>query len=209
MITNEGYAIGSGSTHQCGSGIAEEMQLNGARGAGAGQAICSFPNASISISSTSARDETDVADPRTQGGFYCQASGGSGPSSEAIGPSDRRNLKRHGHTGSGGLSKTKRTWLKEGAVAKSRAAIIKPLRTARDAERKDNGYGRAIAVIGFLLSKQESRGSRLRPSINGTPGVSVVTVAAAQSDAALAGFEQDPGAPTPGCCITADGGDKR
>lgn len=207
MINNEGYAIGSGSTHQCGSGIAEETQLNGARGAGAGQAICSFPNASISISSTSARGETDVADPGTQGGFYRQASGGSGPSSGAIGPSDRRNPKRHGHTGSGGLSQTKRTWLKKGAPTKSRAFIIRPLRAAMDAERKDNGYGRAI--VGFLLSEQKSRVSRLRPGIDGTPGVSVVTVAATQSDTALAGFEQDPGAPTPDRYITADGGDKR
>ena len=209
MINHEGYAFGSGSTHQCGSGIAEETRLNGARGSCASQAICGFPNASISISSTSARGETGVGDPGAQGGFYRQASGGSGPSSEAIGPSDRRNPKRHGRTGSGGLSQTKRTWLKEGAAAQSRGSIIKPLRTARDAESKDNGYGRAIAVADFLLFEQESRISSLRPSIDGTRGVSVVRVAEAQPDTALASSEPDAGTPAPARCITADGGDKR
>ena len=97
------------------------------------------------------------------------------------------------------------------ACAIAEMSIIEPPRIARDAERRANGSGRAIAALGFFLSKRESRaaGLRERAGAGGTSGVFVVPVAADESDTALASSEPDAGTPAPARCITADGGNKR
>lgn len=90
----------------------------------------------------------------------------------------------------------------------AKKAIIE-LPRMRDAERRINGSGRAIATRGFLLSKRESRSAGLRAAARGASAAFVVPVTATKSDTALAGSEQAAGAPAPAHSITTDGGNER
>lgn len=91
----------------------------------------------------------------------------------------------------------------------SEMAIIGSSRIVGIAERRANGFGRAIATLGFLLSKRKSRSSKWRAVVGGAPVLSVVPVATTEPGAAVARSEQAGGAPVPGHGITIDGGDER
>ncbi len=123
MINGASDAGRAGASRQRRSRAAREALLGGAGSPRTRQAVWGFPNAGVSISSTSTPGAGRSADPRTDRSFYRQTANGPCPSFEEAGPIEWRDVEQHRRAGPGSFSPASGAWLKGGCTAGSRGAI--------------------------------------------------------------------------------------